>query len=301
MNGPLASIVILTKNGGDNFPRLLKRIFSQQYDGSYEVIVIDSGSTDGTLRATRPYPLILKVIRPEEFHHSRTRNLGAGMAQGEFVVFITQDALPVDNTWLQKLIDGFTDPGVAMVVGRQIAWENTKPPEKFFYHYNFPEFKIVVQSGAADYYHDNVFISDVNSAYRKDILLKYRFAEDIVMAEDKEIAVRFLDNSYTIIYEPAAAVYHSHDYGLKDAFQRSLDFGLSLRQGVSRLPKSNKSLGARMEEYLRTEFSFLKENCYWGWMAYTLSYEAAKYAGLFMGKSGLMAGPAAKRIKQYHD
>ena len=71
------------------------------------------------------------------------------------------------------------------VVGRQIPWASTRPPEKFFYYYNFPDFKIVVKSGADDYYHDNVFIPDVNSAYRQDILLKYRFKEDIVMAEVK--------------------------------------------------------------------------------------------------------------------
>jgi rhamnosyltransferase len=298
MTGLDASIIILTKNGGANFPRLLECIYNQQFDGSYEVIVIDSGSTDATLEVTRKYPVKLHQIPAGEFHHSRTRNLGAGMSQGKYLVYITQDALPLDNNWLQKLTNNFTDPQVAMVVGRQIAWENTRPPEKFFYHYNFPEFKIMVKSGSADYYHDNVFISDVNSAYRKEILLKYRFAENMVMAEDKEIALRFINGGLSIIYEPAAAVYHSHDYGLKGAFEKSLDFGLSLRQGVSRLPKSNKDLTGRIADYMRAEFKFLKENRYWKWAPYSLLYEIAKYAGLFLGKAGLMKGPAARSMNQ---
>lgn len=299
MNGLDASIIILTKNGGDNFPRLLKRIYSQQFEGSYEVIVIDSGSTDGTLEAAVKYPAILKQIPPQEFHHSRTRNLGADIAQGKYLVYITQDALPLDDRWLQNLVDNFTDPQIAMVVGRQIPWENTKPPEKFFYHYNFPEFKIVVQSGSADYYHDNIFISDVNSAYRKDILLKFRFAENIVMAEEKEVAVRLLNGGFFIIYEPAAAAYHSHDYGWKGAFEKSLDYGISLKQGASLLPKTRKGLGNRIADYLRAEFNFLRANRYWKWVPYSILYETAKYTGLFLGKSGLMQGPVAKQVKNH--
>ncbi|MCX6006174.1 MAG: glycosyltransferase [Chloroflexi bacterium] len=301
MTGLNASIIILTKNGGANFPRLLERIYNQQFDGAYEVIVIDSGSTDGTLEVARKYPARLHQISPDEFHHSRTRNLGAGMSQGKFVVYITQDALPLDNNWLQKLIDDFSTLQVAMVVGRQVPWENTKPPEKFFYHYNFPAFKIVVQSGSAGYYHDNVFISDVNSAYRKEILLKYQFAENMVMAEDKEIAARFIEAGLTINYEPAAAVYHSHDYGLKELFDKHLDFGLAIRQGASKLPKTADKPGSGMAGYLGAEYKFLRTNHYGKWLLYALVYETARYAGLFMGKNGLMQGSTARRIRQGHD
>ncbi|MHB8086588.1 MAG: glycosyltransferase family 2 protein, partial [Dehalococcoidia bacterium] len=237
----------------------------------------------------------------EQFHHGRTRNMGAEMAQGRYLVYITQDALPANNDWLTNLTAAFTEPRVAMVVGRQIAREDTKPPEKFFYYYNFPDFKLVVKSNADDYYHDNVFISDVNSAYRKDAWLKQKFSESIVTAEDKEIAIRFLADGYSIIYEPAAAVYHSHDYGLKGAFEKSLDYGLSLKQGVSRLPKSNKNLGGRMAEYMLAEYHFLKVKKYLKWVPYSIIYEGAKYAGLLMGKSGLLAGPMARRTKLSHE
>ena len=243
------SIIILTKNGGANFPRLLERILEQRFGGSYEVIVIDSGSTDSTLEAARSQPVILKQIPPQEFHHGRTRNLGVEMARGDYIVFITQDALPLDEKWLQHLIDGFDDASVAMVVGRQIPWEHTRPPEKFFCHYNFPAFKIVVQSGA-DYYHDNVFISNVNSAFRREILLEHKFDENIVMAEDKEIAARLLKNGMTINYEPSAPVYHAHDYSLKSLFERSLDYGLALRQGAETLPKTSGKSDTNIFIYL---------------------------------------------------
>lgn len=297
MSSPDASIIILTKNGGDNFSLLLDCIYSQQFKGTYEVVVIDSGSADATLEAVSQYPVILKEILPSQFHHSRTRNLGADMSKGRYIVYITQDALPVDNNWLQNLIDGFSGPEVAMVAGRQIAWDTCKPPEKFFYHYNFPTFKIVVQSGAAAYYHDNIFISDVNAAYRKQVLLEYRFTENMVMAEDKEIAARFIDGGLSVIYQPAAAVYHAHDYNLKEIFDRHLDFGLSIKQGASKLPKTAGKPGSNMAGYLGAEYKFLMANHYGKWVPYSVVYEAAKYAGLFMGKTGLMRGPIARRTR----
>lgn len=294
-----ASIIILTKNGGANFPRLMERIFSQRFGGSYEVIVIDSGSTDGTPEAARSHPVILRQIPPQEFHHGRTRNLGVDMAQGDYIVFITQDALPLDDNWLQNLIDGFDSPSVAMVVGRQIPWEHTRPPEKFFYHYNFPAFKIVVQSGA-DYYHDNVFISNVNSAFPREILLEYKFDENIVMAEDKEIAARLLKNGLTINYEPSATVYHSHDYSLKSLFERSLDYGLALRQGADALPASNMSRFRRIIQLIGCEFEYLRTYGGWLWVPYIPVYNVSMYAGLALGKAGLVRGPEEKRMSRKH-
>lgn len=295
------SVIILTKNGGANFPRLLERIYSQQYSGSFEAIVIDSGSTDGTLAVAGKYPLKIVQIKPHEFHHSRTRNLGAELAQGKYLVYITQDALPLDDKWLQNLTADFNDPQVAMVVGRQIPWESTKPPEKFFYYYNFPDFKIVVKSGADDYYHDNVFISDVNSAYRKDILLKYRFKEDIVMAEDKETAARMLAGGWTITYEPAATVYHAHDYTIRQLFNRALDYGLALRQGAAALPASKMTRLRRLLVLIRYEIKFLQIYGGWRWLPYIFAYNSSMYLGLFLGKAGIAEGPMARRLKQTHE
>lgn len=293
------SIILLTKNGGANFPLLLERILEQRFGGSYEVIVIDSGSTDGTLEAARSQPVILKQIPPQEFHHGRTRNLGVEMARGDYIVFITQDALPLDEKWLQHLSDSFDSPTVAMVVGRQIPWEHTRPPEKFFCYYNFPAFKIVVQSGA-DYYHDNVFISNVNSAFRRETLLKYKFDENIVMAEDKEIAARLLKNGLTINYEPSAAVYHAHDYSLKSLFERSLDYGLALRQGAGALPASNMSRFRRLIQLIGYEIQYLRTYGGWLWLPYIPVYNISMYAGLALGKSGLVRGPEAKRTNSKH-
>jgi rhamnosyltransferase len=249
--------------------------------------VIDSGSADDTLVVAQTFPTKITRIKPEEFHHGKTRNLGAELATGRILVYITQDALPLNENWLQRLTEHFRSPDVAMVVGRQIPWQTTKPPEKFFYTYYFPGHKIVVKHGDSGYYHDNIFISNVNSAIRKDVWNQLKFSEKLVMAEDKEFAKRLLFAGWSIIYEPEATVYHAHDFSLRDVFQRSLDYGISLRQGFGGLPRPRRSLPKRLLDYFSEETKYLKATGCLHWLPYCLVYDMSRYLGTFLGKYGL--------------
>jgi len=300
MNAIDTSIIILTKDGGNNFPRLLGCIYSQRYSGSFEVIVIDSGSTDGTVEKTRKYPVRLVEIKPEEFHHGRTRNQGAEMAQGQYLVYITQDALPLDNNWLQKLTTNLIDPQVAMVIGRQIPNENTTFPDKFYYFYDFPDVRLVVKRGGSAYYHDNNFISNVNSALRKRVWQEHRFSETIVMAEDKELAGRLLLAGWTIIYDPGSAVRHSHNFSIPEVFDRALDYGLALRQGAASHIRSKRSRIKRIQEYMISLIKFLNVNGRILWLPYLVFYDSVLYLALFLGIRGIMKGPMARRLKKTH-
>ncbi len=282
-----ASIIILTKNGGAGFPLLLERILSQRYNGNFEVIAIDSGSTDGTLEAAGKFPVNLIQIKPEEFGHGRTRNLGADMSQGRYLVYITQDALPLNVDWLQKLTDNFSDPQVAMVTGRQVPREDTKPPEKFYYYYNFPDFRLRLEPGSQYAYHDNNFISSVNCALRRDSWAKYRFSETVVMVEDKEIASRIWAGGEVVVYDPLAVVIHSHDFSLKGIFERAVSYGVSLRQGAYKLPRSNRSRLAWAGEMMNSKFAYLRREGGWLWLPYMCLYDCSLFLGLSLGKAGL--------------
>jgi len=278
-----ASIIVLSKNAGDGWERLLQRLFSQKFNGEYEVIVIDSGSSDATVEIARRYPTRLVTIPPEEFHHGRTRNLGAGLARGEILVYITQDALPLQEDWLQKLTDNFSDPAVAMVCGRQMPWQHTKPPERFFYLYNFPDFKVRITAHDPDYYHDNLFISDVNSALRKDVWQKFRFSEKVIVAEDKELAARLLAAGWTLIYEPGAPVYHAHELTLRETFDRYVTFGVALAQGSGGLPRSRNWLAHRLGHIIQEMKFVLSQDRWWYWLPYSIAYELSKLLGIACG------------------
>jgi len=276
------SVIILTKNAGDGFATLLQRLFSQKFDGNYEIIVVDSGSSDGTPETAQSFPVKFVRIKPEEFHHGRTRNLGAEQASGRILVYLTQDALPLHDNWLRKLTDDLKNPQVAMVVGRQIPWQTSKPPEKFFYSYYFPEHKIEVVGGASDYYRDNMFISNVNSAIKKDVWQQFKFLEDIVLAEDKEFAKRILLAGWKIVYQPDAVVYHAHNFSLRSVFQRFVNAGIALSQGVS-VPRSKNWVINRLG-YFAMEAKYIVSNeGGWKWLPYSVAYEASKLLGVAVG------------------
>src|SRR5712692_11332837 len=103
------SILIPTKNGAQELEACLRAVYSQKGTGPLEVIVIDSGSTDATLEIARGFPVRIEQIPPETFHHARTRNYAASLAKGEFLVFLSQDAIPASEAWLGAMISNFDD------------------------------------------------------------------------------------------------------------------------------------------------------------------------------------------------
>jgi rhamnosyltransferase len=276
-----ASIVILTKNGGENFRKLIPALQQQKYAGEFDILVIDSGSSDGTIQIARDRGLRVVGIKPEEFHHGRTRNLGASLTTGRYIVYITQDALPLNENWLQQLTAPFTDAKVAMVTGRQISWEDTIPPEKYFYIYSFPDFRIEVKLGN-EYIRDNIFISDVNSAYRREIWDKFRFSETILQAEDKEIAKRFLFAGHSIIYEPQAMVFHAHNFTISSLYKRSKEIGKSLTQNVS-MPRSKYWAIRKKRYYISEVWYIMKYQKWYKWLTYSVAYEGSRLIGVFVG------------------
>ena len=124
------SIVIPTKNGGSLLEEVLKSIFSQKTEYTYEVICVDSGSTDDSIEIIRKYDVALYEIKPSEFGHGKTRNYGASKGTGEFIVFLTQDALPASDTWLENFVN-------AMKMDDQIAGG-------FGIHYPYPDCNILI-------------------------------------------------------------------------------------------------------------------------------------------------------------
>ncbi len=250
MSFPYISIIIPTKNAGSRIDYVLKAIFSNKINFATEVIIIDSGSCDQTKDIISGYPVKFIAISPASFSHGGTRNLAAQIAKGKILIFLTQDAIPRDENWLISLIEGFKIPGVAGIFGRQLPNKYSSPIESFFLSYLYPGSQIIKDSVDPDNcLLRDIFFSNVNSAILRSEWEENKFDEKLIMSEDQDWAKRILLKRKKIIYEPSAAVLHSHRYTMLELIGRNFDSGMSLKNIVN----------APFQRSARYEINFLKE------------------------------------------
>ena len=278
------SIVIPVKNGGPDLRRCLDAIGGQQVGDDVEVVVVDSGSTDGSAELAESHGAHVHRIPPHEFNHGATRNLGVDRAQGDRIVFTSQDAHAEDGGWLARLVAPLEDPQVGGAYGRQIAHEGAKPPEQFFLDYLYgPRPRVQRAAGEAELSMATTLFSNVNSAIRRDVFDRFRFVDDINMSEDQEWSRRVLLAGYAITYEPRAVVRHSHDYDIRAAFRRFYESGFSARRSYAPGGRSLGVVARTGAGYARAEVRWLRERGLLRWLPYAAVYEGAKAAGLVTG------------------
>ncbi len=222
------SVVIPVKNGLDTLPACLDSIFNQSVSDRMEVIVIDSGSTDGTLELLKNYPVRVHHLNPKEFNHGETRNLGVSLAQGKFVVMTVQDAAAVDSHWLELMRSHFDDPEVAGVCGQQVVpYDKSKNPLQWFrpaseakpFSYQFKDPQVFLKMEGPQQ-HQYCNWDDVNAMYRKELKQKLPFRK-LMFSEDTLWAKDALEAGYRIVYDYRARVYHYHHQQYDFYFKRS--------------------------------------------------------------------------------
>jgi glycosyltransferase involved in cell wall biosynthesis len=280
------SIVIPVKNGGEGLIRCLDGIRDQKTSEPVQIVVVDSGSTDVSVEVARDRGALIYQIPAHEFTHGAARNLGASLADGEILVFISQDAYPVDDQWLTRLTSPLrSDPTVVGVYGRQLAHDGATPPEMYFLNFLYGASPRRQRASSVDELSMNTTLfSNVNAAILRNIWERFPFVEDIVMSEDQEWSRRVLLEGFTIVYEPAAAVRHSHNYTLSGAFRRFFDSGASAgRAYLAGGQHSSRVLRQAAIEYVRGELGWLWRTGQWQWIPYAAAYESTKMLGLLLG------------------
>ena len=296
----MISIVIPVKNGGSDLARCLEAISRQKLDRGVETIVVDSGSTDGSVELARRHGAVVREIPAAEFTHGSSRNLGASLARGQLLVFISQDAYPVSDDWLAKLTAPLqADPGVAGVYGRQLPHEDARPPERYFLDFLYgPERREQRVAGAAELTMDTTLFSNVNAAIRRELWERFPFPEDLVMSEDQDWSRRVLLEGWTIVYEPAAAVRHSHNYTLLAALRRFFDSGASAESAyLAGERQSVRALRSAALRYARGEVAWLWRTGQRRWLPYAALYEGVKMLGLLLGANhGRLPLPVKRRL-----
>lgn len=312
------SIVIPTKNAGPKFAEVLGAVFLQSTSYSFEVICVDSGSSDGTLDVIKQHKCLLIEIAPEEFGHGRTRNLGASQGTGEYVVFITHDALPASCNWLQNIIDAMKiDDGVVGGFGAHLTYPDCNPLDARDIAAHFASFgnsnKVMYiddkeRYRSDDYYYKIAsFFSDNNACVRRDVWLKHPYP-DVEFAEDQIWMRMMLEKGFKKVYCPSAAVYHSHNFKLTEYFARYYDeyqalyslYGDYLIVGRwLHVPKAVMDAARRDVAYVWSLTASFSKKC--NWTHYSIWRNVFKFtAGYLGGTSNLLDSKRrAKRDRKY--
>lgn len=228
-----ACVVIPTKNGGSLFEKVLKETLSQVTGFAFEVLVVDSGSTDQTISVVERSKAKLLSVEPEEFQHGATRNFAVSQTEAEFVAFLTHDALPASKFWLRNLILKMeSDESVAGAFGRHRAYPDCDPftadeLERHFDH--FKSLEPVQRIEDRERYSKDIgyrqllhFFSNNNSCLRRSVWEKIPFPS-VNFAEDQAWAQKVVEAGYSKIYADDAVVFHSHSFTTVETFRRAFD------------------------------------------------------------------------------
>jgi glycosyltransferase involved in cell wall biosynthesis len=235
-NGGGVSIAVLTYNAEQFIGVLLMKLLSQSivFD---TILVIDSESTDSTCSIINGIiacnnNVKLMSIKHSDFNHGATRRLAFEYTTSEYVLFITQDALPVDTFYAENLLNGFSDERVGATYGRQQARLDASPAERLIRLYNYPtQSRIQSKDMLAVYGFKGYFFSDVCSAYRRTAYQSVGgFDETVRTSEDTLIAAKLIHSGWKIHYNASAAVAHSHSFSLREDFLRNYDIAYVLNK-----------------------------------------------------------------------
>ncbi len=210
---PETSIIIRTFNEEKHIGNILNAIKKQEYQ-SYEVIIVDSGSTDKTLEIARTFETQVITIKSRDFTFGYALNVGCRAARGTYLVFASAHVLPVDNKWLGNLISPLrNNKKTAMVYGRQIGASQSKFSEKL-------DFKRIFGTTHLDSDVPINYANNANSAIHRKLWESHPFDEYLFGLEDIDWARHMSAKGYVIRYEPTSVVYHIHEEAWYQVFNR---------------------------------------------------------------------------------
>lgn len=226
------SVIIPTLNAGKYIEELINSLSSQTLKPS-EIVIVDSESDDNTVELCKKFNSvrIIPILR-KDFDHGGTRDKALRTCDSDYVLFMTQDAFPNNEFYIENLLKPFSDPDVAIASGRQIARDDAVLMEKLVREFNYPPQSHVRSKSDLDKLGiKTYFFSDVCSAYRKDVYEQLGgFEYPLKTNEDMFFAAKVIENGYKVAYAADAEVIHSHNFSLKEQYKRNYIIGMELEK-----------------------------------------------------------------------
>eukprot|EP00456_Euglypha_rotunda_P093423 TRINITY_DN9864_c0_g1_i10.p1 TRINITY_DN9864_c0_g1~~TRINITY_DN9864_c0_g1_i10.p1 ORF type:complete len:309 (+),score=40.48 TRINITY_DN9864_c0_g1_i10:1027-1953(+) len=278
------SVIIPTYNAGRHLDALLPALAKQGLPRD-QFLVIDSSSKDDTVVRFKEFGATVHVIPQREFNHGGTRRMAAAMCEDSpILIFLTQDAIPQSPDTFKNIVKAFDDPQVGMAYGRQLPRESAKAIERHARLFNYSgKAEVRTFEDRARLGVKTTFCSDSFAAYRHTALNAVgSFPQDAFFAEDQIVSGQMLMAGYKLAYAAAAQVIHSHDYSIRQEFQRYFDVGVF----HARNPWLRETFGAAEGEgmrFLKSELAYVGKTEPLALISVVIR-TFVKYAGYRMGR-----------------
>lgn len=272
----MISVIIRTYNEGRYLSALIEGIRKQKISRQVEVIIVDSGSIDDTVRIAEAGADKVVHIKKEKFTFGRSLNVGCLAATGSIFVFVSGHCVPANECWLSELIRPLDHPFVGITYGRQIGNETTQFSEKKVFEKYFPDHEN----------HDRIpyYCNNANSALLADLWKSYQFDEDLPGLEDMHLAKRIIADGFRVKYCPQSLVFHLHHEKWSQIRRRYEREAIALREIMPEIHFYYKdALRYAFAAILRDMGSALKTRVFWKSIGSIIFYRFSQYLGSSKG------------------
>lgn len=277
-------IIIPTYRPDESVVYLMKKLLKQTYP-IHEIHIIDTetGIFPKELKNLSDKIRISK-IKPEQFDHGGTRHEGAMQSHADIIIYMTQDAMPVNEYLIEELVKAFDNEKIAAAYARQLPNSKCNVIERYTRAFNYPEqsriksLEDLETLGIKTY-----FCSDVCAAYRKSVYESLGgFEEKTIFNEDMIMAAKIIQSGGLVKYVAEAKVIHSHNYNCKQQFQRNFDLAVSQVEHPEVFQNiKSESEGMRLVKNTMTYLIKIKKP----WLIIKLILQSAfKYMGYCLGR-----------------
>lgn len=276
-------IVIPTYNAESYWGQLQEGLDEQSVSPS-RIVIVDSSSVDGTRRLAQRAGYQVVRIPKKEFNHGSTRSLACTyLADSEFLVFMTQDAILADPKSLEKLCAPLSDPQIGAAYGRQLPRATADPIERHGRLFNYP---VTSQLRSLESRNElgfkTAFFSNSFAVYRRVALEEVGgFPGDAIVSEEVTAVAKMLIAGWKIAYQADAEVIHSHHLSPAREFSRYFDIGVH----HGRNPWLRQTFGSTNDDglrFIRSELNFLRANNPL-WLPYAALRNISKYLAYQLG------------------
>lgn len=298
------SLVIPVRNGGELLIRCISAVAEQSLKPR-EIIIFDTESTDDAisraLTRIKKIPARIIRIRKNEFDHGTTRNAALKLARAPWVLCLTQDAIPADKAAFAQLLAATANAGVVAVYGKQLPHRDASPLAATARAFNYGDTRLVQdmahapQMGIKTWFTSNSFCIWNRAALTK----AGGFAEKLILGEDMHAAARLIQSGGKVIYEPAARVFHSHNYSAPEEFRRYFDIGVFHETYRDLLFKAGNANKEGLKFALGQMRALWHQGAAWSLAKFPF-HVAAKFLGYKLGRKFRLLGPRLSRWLSMH-